>query len=61
MGIQIGIGALGGFIAPVFVGWVADVSDYRMAFMFLVIPLALSVLMIYSMRPPIISKLSSAR
>ena len=61
MGIQIGIGALGGFIAPIFVGWVADVSDYRVAFMFLVIPLALSVLMIYSMRPPIISKLSSAR
>jgi MFS family permease len=57
MGIQIGIGALGGFIAPIFVGWVADMTDYRLAFIFLVIPLVLSVLMIYSMRPPMISKL----
>ena len=56
MGIQVGIGALGGFMAPIFVGWVTDIADYRLAFSFLVIPLAFSVLMIYSMRPPIIKK-----
>lgn len=45
MGLQVGAGAIGGLISPVVVGWLADTYDYRIAFMTLVIPLSLAVVM----------------
>jgi MFS family permease len=52
MGIQIGSGAIGGFIAPILVGWFADSSGYRFAFSLMIIPLAFAVIMIHSMKAP---------
>ena len=52
MGIQIGSGAIGGFIAPILVGWVADASGYRFAFSLMVVPLLFALIMIYFMRAP---------
>ena len=52
MGIQIGSGAIGGFIAPILVGWFADTSGYRFAFSLMIAPLVFAVIMIYSMRAP---------
>ena len=53
MGLQVGAGAVGGLISPVLVGWLADAYDYRIAFMTVVVPLALAVIMVLLMtRPP---------
>jgi MFS family permease len=54
MGLQVGVGALGGLFAPVFVGWVADVSDYRWAFLTVVVPLVVATTMVLFMRRPAI-------
>ena len=52
MGLQVGAGAIGGLMAPVLVGWLADTYDYRIAFMTVVIPLALAVVMVLLMSRP---------
>ena len=52
MGLQVGAGAIGGLISPVVVGWLADTYDYRIAFMTVVIPLALAVIMVLLMTRP---------
>ncbi len=52
MGLQVGAGAIGGLISPVLVGWLADIYDYRIAFMTVVIPLALAVIMVLLMTRP---------
>ena len=52
MGLQVGAGAIGGLISPVLVGWIADDYGYRVAFMTVVIPLALAVAMVLAMRRP---------
>ena len=52
MGLQVGAGAIGGLISPVLVGWLADTYDYRIAFMTVVIPLALAVVMVLMMTRP---------
>ena len=52
MGLQVGAGAIGGLISPVLVGWLADTYDYRVAFMTVVIPLALAVVMVLMMTRP---------
>ncbi len=52
MGLQVGAGAVGGLISPVLVGWLADIYDYRIAFMTVVIPLALAVIMVLLMTRP---------
>ena len=52
MGIQIGSGAVGGLIAPVLVGWLADTSGYRFAFSLMIVPLVIAVIMVHLMRTP---------
>ena len=52
MGLQVGAGAVGGLISPVLVGWLADAYDYRIAFMTVVLPLALAVVMVLLMNRP---------
>ena len=52
MGLQVGAGAIGALISPVLVGWLADTYDYRIAFMTVVIPLALAVVMVLMMTRP---------
>ncbi len=52
MGLQVGAGAIGGLVSPVLVGWLADIYDYRIAFMTVVIPLALAVIMVLLMTRP---------
>ncbi len=52
MGLQVGAGAVGGLISPVLVGWLADAYDYRIAFMTVVLPLALAVVMVLLMNHP---------
>ena len=52
MGLQVGAGAIGGLLSPVLVGWIADDYGYRIAFVTVVIPLALAVLMVLAMTRP---------
>ena len=52
MGLQVGAGAVGALISPVLVGWLADDYGYRIAFMTVVIPLALAVAMVLLMTRP---------
>ena len=52
MGLQVGAGALGALFAPVFIGWIADVRDYRLAFLTVLVPLAIAIVMVLLMRRP---------
>lgn len=55
MGLQMGAAAIGGLAAPVFIGWMFDVTgSYRLAFLAVGVPLSLAVLLVLGMkRPPV--------
>jgi len=53
MGLQMGITAIGGIIAPIFVGWMYDkTGDYHLPLFIVLCPLVISVAMITSLKKP---------